>query len=98
DPLVTGVQTCALPISSFASKVLPTTVFELNALTVLTVIVVPAGSVAAFVDELAMQPQITAITEMILVSFIFQIVCGLRFQSGVRSEERRVGKAGIIVL
>src|SRR5215471_15256632 len=51
--------------ASLPSQVLPTTVFELNELTALTVSVVPAGIVAAFADEAAIQPQITAITELL---------------------------------
>jgi hypothetical protein len=46
-------------------------VFELNALTVLTVIVVPAGSVAAFKEEAAMQAQMIEATAITFVCFIF---------------------------
>ena len=56
--------------ASFPSKLLPVGVFELNELTALTVIVVPAGSVAAFKDETTMQAQTTETTAMTFVCFI----------------------------
>ena len=52
-------------------------------LTVLTVSVVPAGIVAAFTDEAATHAQMTEITAMTFVCFIFLRVCELGFQSGV---------------
>jgi hypothetical protein len=55
----------------FASKVLPTAFCEVIRLTVLTVIVVPAGIVAAFTDDAATQAQIAAITPIGVVSFIW---------------------------
>src|SRR5215510_2163610 len=65
----------ALPLTetswaSFPSQVLPTGVFEVNELTLLTVSVVPAGIAAAFADEAATQAQTTEITAMTFVSSI----------------------------
>jgi hypothetical protein len=64
----------ALPLTetswaSFPSKLLPTGVFEVKELTALTVIVVPAGSVAAFADEAATQAHTTEISAMTFVCF-----------------------------
>jgi hypothetical protein len=56
-------------LASFPSKLLPVGVFELKELTALTVIVVPAGIVAAFTDEAAMPAPITKIRA--IVCFIF---------------------------
>src|SRR5215471_18977493 len=56
--------------ASFPSKLLPTEVLEVKELTALTVIVVPAGIVAAFTDEAATQAQTTEITATIFVCFI----------------------------
>ena len=53
------------------SSTLPATVFELKALTVLTARVVPAGIVAAFTDDAATRTEITEITAMTFVCFIF---------------------------
>src|SRR4030095_1877894 len=58
-------------LASFPSKLLPTTVFELKELTLLTMSVVPAGMVAAFTDETATQAQMTDVSAMIFVCFIF---------------------------
>jgi hypothetical protein len=62
--------------ASFASKLLPATSFEVTRLTVLTVSVVPAGIVTAFKDVAATQAQITAITEILFVSFIIISLVG----------------------
>lgn len=65
--------TCPLTetsLASFPSKLLPAGVLEVNELTALTVIVVPAGSVAAFKDEATMQAQSTEMTVMTFVRFI----------------------------
>ena len=64
----------ALPLTetswaSLPSKLLPVGVFELKELTALTVIVVPAGIVAAFTDEAATHAHITDIKA--IVCFIF---------------------------
>src|ERR1700746_1415474 len=50
----------------FASKLLPTASCEVIRLTVVTRMVVPAGIVAAFVNDAAIQPQIPAITATVL--------------------------------
>lgn len=52
--------------ASFPSKLLPVGVFELKELTALTVIVVPAGIVAASKDEATTQAQMTDVSAMIL--------------------------------
>lgn len=62
--------------ASFASKVLPTGVFELKELTELTLSVVPAGIVAAFKDEAAAAAQITAINATNLFCFIKRFSIG----------------------
>ena len=56
--------------SSFAAKVLPTGSCEEIELAVLTVSVVPAGTVAAFKDETATQAHVIAITLMNLYRII----------------------------
>jgi hypothetical protein len=56
--------------ASFPSKLLPVGVFELKELTALTIIVVPAGIVAAFPYEAATQAQTTEIIVMTFVCFI----------------------------
>src|ERR1041385_2625681 len=58
-------------LAIFASKLRPGTVCELMRLTVLTVSVVPAGMVAAFIDAAARQAQHVAINAMNLFCIIF---------------------------
>ena len=75
-------------LSKFSLEVLPATVFELNELTVLTVIVVPAGSVAAFKDEATTQAQTTEIAAMTFVCFIFWRVVNWVFNQVFRKVVR----------
>src|SRR5215475_3412404 len=86
----------ALPLTetswaSFPSQVLPAGVFEVKELTLLTVSVVPAGIVAAFAIEAAIQPQITAITELPS----FTIIQGWRLSfSRVFRKAARLSRSG----